>query len=108
MNEQAIQAVAIAEILHPTLAMTEQFLAVHTIVFEVHEPVVAGVILREEEQMAAVYFPIVGEQYYFVVYVDGGPQAAIRQTAMSAGNRVYFFALSEVSMPVIQSPKTPT
>lgn len=95
LNEQAIQAVAMAEILQPTLAMTEQFLAVHKIVFKEHEPVVADVILSAEEQMAEVYFPVERERYYFVVYLDVEPQVALRTTGMSAGNRVYFFALSE-------------
>ena len=99
MNQQAIQAAAIVEILHPTLAMTEQFLAVNTIVFKEHEPVVADVILREEEQVAEVYFPIEGERYYFVVYLDVAPQIALRTTGMSAGNRVYFFAKS-AELPV--------
>jgi len=94
LNKQAIQAAAIAEILHPTLAMTEQFLAVNTIVFTEHKPVVEDVILREEEQVAEVYFPIEGERYYFVVYLDAEPQVALRTTGMSAGNRVYFFAKS--------------
>src|SRR5215469_13710737 len=52
------------------------------------------VILRGEEQMAEVYFPIEGERYYFVVYLDAEPQVALRTTGMSAGNRVYFFAKS--------------
>jgi hypothetical protein len=99
LNEQAIQAAAMAEILHPTLAMTEQFLAVNTIVFKEHEPVVADVILREEEQMAEVYFPIEEERYYFVVYLDVEPHIALRTTGMSAGNRVYFFAKS-AELPV--------
>jgi Domain of unknown function (DUF4279) len=94
LDEHAVQAVAIAEILHPTLAITLQFLAVNTIVFKEHVPVVEDVILREEEQMAEVYFPIESERYYFVVYVDLEPQVAIRQTGMSAGNRVYFYAKS--------------
>jgi hypothetical protein len=88
-------AVAIAEILHPTLAMTEQFLAVNKIVFKEHEPVVEDVILREEEQVAEVYFPTERERYYFVVYIDVEPQVELRTTGMSAGNRVYFFAESE-------------
>ncbi|MGZ3616931.1 MAG: DUF4279 domain-containing protein [Ktedonobacteraceae bacterium] len=52
-------------------------------------------ILREEEQTAEVYFPIEGERYYFVVYIDLEPQVALRWTGMSAGNRVYFYAKSK-------------
>lgn len=116
MDEQVIQEIqeaAIAEILHPTLAMTEQFLAVNTIRIKEHVPVVEDVILREEEQMAEVYFPIERERYYFVVYVDLEPHVAIRQTGMSAGNRVYFYAKSEerpvdalVAMAGVETTKT--
>jgi hypothetical protein len=84
-----------AEILHPTLPMTRQFLAVHKVVLKERVPVVEDAILREEAQTAAVYFPIEGERYYLVVSVDLEPQIAIRQTGMSAGNRVYFYAQSE-------------
>jgi hypothetical protein len=94
MDEHAVQEVAIAEILHPTLDNTQQFLAVNTIVLKDHMPVVEDVILREEEQVAEVYFPIEGERYYFVVYVDLAPHVVVRSTTMSAGNRVYFVAKS--------------
>ena len=84
-----------AEILHPALAITRQFLAMHQLVLKEGVPVVEDVILREEEQTAEVYFPIEGDRYYFVVYVDLEPQVALRWTGMSAGNRVSFYAKSE-------------
>lgn len=95
MDEHAVQEVAIAEILRPTLATTQQFLAANQIILKEQVPIVEDVILREEEQMAEVYFSIEGERYYFVVSVDLKPQLALRWTGMSAGNRVYFCATSQ-------------
>lgn len=83
-----------AELLHPTLLVTRQFLEVNKVVLKEHVPVVEDVILREEEKTAEVYFPIEGESYYFVVYLDVEPRVALRWTGMSAGNRVYFYAKS--------------
>jgi hypothetical protein len=94
LNEQAIRDVAIAEILHPTLPITRQYLAVNKVVLKEHVPVVEDVILREKEQTADVYFPIEGERYYLVVYLDVEPHIALRWTGMSAGNRVYFYTNS--------------
>lgn len=95
LNEQVIREAAIAEILHPTLPITQQFLKVNTVVVKEHMPVVEDVIYKENEQMVAVYFPFEGERYYLVVYLDIVPHLALRQTGMSAGKRVYFLATSQ-------------
>ena len=95
MDEHIVQEIAIAEILRPALATTQQFLATNQIVLKEQVPVIEDVILREEEQVAEVYFPIEGERYYFVVSVDLEPHVAPRWTGMSAGNRVYFYAKSQ-------------
>jgi Domain of unknown function (DUF4279) len=94
VNEQEIRDVAIAEILHPTFALTQQLLAVNKVVIKEQVPVVEDVILREEEKTAEVYFPIEGEHYYFTVYVDVEPHVSLRMMGMSSGNRVYFYAKS--------------
>jgi len=73
LNEQVIREAAIAEILHPTLPMTQQFLEVNMVVVKEHVPIVEDVIYKEEEQIAAVYFPIEGERYYLVVYLNVEP-----------------------------------
>jgi hypothetical protein len=99
VKEQEIQNAAIAEILNPTFALTRQFLAVNKVVRKENIPVVEDIILREEEKpddvYAEVYFPIEGESYYIVVYLDLEPQISVRMVGTSAGNRVYFIAASE-------------
>jgi Domain of unknown function (DUF4279) len=94
LNEQAIREAAIAEILRPTLPITRQFLEVNKVVLKERVPIVEDVILREEEKTAEVYFPIEGERYYLVVYLDVQPRVALRWMGMSAGNRVYFYTKS--------------
>lgn len=54
LNEQALREAAIAELLHPTLPIIRQFLAVHKVVLKEGVPVVEEVILREKEQTAEV------------------------------------------------------
>ncbi len=95
LKEQEIQDVAIAEILNPTFALTRQFLTENKVVLKEHVPLVEDVIFREEEKTAEVYFPIAGERYYFVVYVDLEPHVSVRMMGTSPGNRVYFLATSE-------------
>ncbi len=95
MEKQGIQDIAIAEILNPTFVLTRQLLAINTIVFRENRPFVEDIILSEEEKTAEVYFPIEGERYYFVIYIDLKPQLSVRWMGMSQGNRVYFLATSE-------------
>lgn len=96
MDTQEIQDIAIAEILNPTFSLTRQFLATNKLVYEHNTPIVADVIIREDENKCAeVYFLIEDESYYFVVYVDIEPHPSVRFMGTSPGNRVYFFAISE-------------
>ena len=96
LDEQAIRNVALQEILSPTFELTKQFLAVNNIVFRENMPYIEDVILDTQENLARVYFPIEGEQYYLVISITPGPQAIVSMIAMSPGNRVYFAAKSEV------------
>lgn len=93
MNEQAIREAAIAEILHPTFALTRQFLAVNKVVFKEQVPWVEDVIVKEEKT-AEVYFPVEGVRYYFVVSADWEPRVSIRWVGMFPASRVYFYAKS--------------
>ncbi len=94
MDKQKVQDIAIAEIMTPTLALTQQFLAVNKIVFHNQMPFIEDILLREEEKKAEVYFPIEGEKYYFVVYVDWENLHLIA-VAISAGCVVSFLATSD-------------
>ena len=95
MEEQKIQDITIAEVLYPTFALTKQFLAVNKVLFKENRPFIEDIILREKENVAEVYFPIEGERYYFVIYVNREPQLSVRSMEMSSGNLVYFSVTSQ-------------
>ena len=95
MNIQEVQGVAIAEILHPTLALTEQYLATNKIVIKDGTPIVEDIIFQEEEKAAYVYFRIEGEYYYFVIVVDVASQLSLRWVGTSPGSSVYLIVKSE-------------
>ena len=92
---QEILDIAIDEIIYPTFALTKQFLAVNKVILKGNIPFIEDIILKEKEKVAEVYFPIEGERYYFVIYIDLKPQLSVRWVGMSPGSRVYFLATSE-------------
>lgn len=89
--------IATEEVLSPTLDLTKQYLEVNQVLYENGIPVISEIILKEEEDsnFAVVYFPIVDESYYFVVYLDLNPDILVRQVAISAGNTVKIYVSSE-------------
>ena len=95
MTLEEIGKIAISEILFPTFNLTKQFLMVNKVLLEKEVPVIADVIVKEEENTAEVYFPIIDESYFFVVYLELEPIPAVRFMGMSAGNSVKLFVLSE-------------
>jgi hypothetical protein len=95
LEEQEIRDVAIAEVRDPKFALTTQFLTVNKVVFKENTPFIEDIILKEEEKVAEVYFPIEGEHYYFVVFIDLKPQPSVRWMSMLPGASVYFQATSE-------------
>ena len=62
-----------------------------------NKPEIVDVIIKDEKQVAEVYFSIVEEKYYFVVYLDILPQVKIRFVGMSAGSRVYLTVSSNIT-----------
>ncbi|HEX9059035.1 MAG TPA: DUF4279 domain-containing protein [Clostridia bacterium] len=95
MNIEEIKRIAINEILNPTFEITKQFLSVNRIVFNNNVPEIEDVIMNDET--AEVYFPIVDESYFFVLYVDCEPFPSLRFMNTSPGNHVYLFATSETN-----------
>ena len=98
--EDKVREIAISEVMNPTFAITKQFLATNAVVMENDKPVISDVIFSKDGEFAEVYFPIVDENYFFVVYVDIIPEPALRFMGMNAGNRVYFYAASETETAI--------
>lgn len=102
MNEMSIKddieeisKIAIEEILSPKFELTNQFLKVNKVLLEDGKPIIEDIFVNEEENTAEVYFPIIDESYYFVIYLDLKPALTVRFMNMSAGNSVQLFVSSE-------------
>ena len=95
--EKLITACAIAEVDKPTLAATEQFFEVHSVARDSNDmPIIAGVLMNKKDSNANVYFSVVDEEFYFVVYVDLEPEIKMRWTNTEAKYSIYFTAGSDV------------
>jgi hypothetical protein len=90
---QRIRDIAINEVVSQTWGITQQLLSVNGIVFSDGAPVIEDLIFTEEGT-AVVYFPIVNEPYYFVVYVDLDPVTKLRTVGVCPGNTVAFVVAS--------------
>ncbi len=96
MDIEKIKDIAISEVKYPTWSLTKQFLYVNKVVCNDGVPVIADITFSEED-VANVWFPIVGESYYFVTYVDCKPSPELRFVGISAGNRVCLVVVSDDS-----------
>ncbi|MDB5054630.1 MAG: hypothetical protein JWM44_2680 [Bacilli bacterium] len=90
MIENQIKEIALNEILTPTFELTRQYLKVNPLVFIDGNPMIEDIVIDFESKTAEVYFPILDEEFYFVIYLDIEPEISIRIMNMSAGSRVYF------------------
>jgi hypothetical protein len=95
MQIEEIKSMAIEEVQNPTFQLTKQFLGANKLIYVDGLPVIEDVIIRESECSAEVYFPVCGEDYYFVIYMTLNQQISVHFMSMSAGNRVYLNVSSE-------------
>jgi hypothetical protein len=95
MQIDEIKRVAIEEVKSSNFRATKQFLGANKLVYINGAPVIEDVIIRGSEDPAEVYFPVCGEEYYFVIYVALSPKICVHFMSMSAGNRVYLNVASE-------------
>ncbi len=58
-------------------------------------PRIKDIIISEDKSTAEVYFPIIDEEYYFVIYIDLVPEISLKFMGMSAGNKVELFVSSD-------------
>ncbi len=93
---EEIRRAVLDEIAVPRFELTKQYLSVNTLVVKEGLPQIEHIEMCEREQTAEVYFPVAGEDYFFVVYLDLTPAVSVRFMGMEAGSRVYFSASSSV------------
>lgn len=67
---ETLKICALKEIEEQSFELTKSYLSVNKLVYkDNNEPKIDDVIIKEEEQTAAVYFSIENEDYYFVIYL---------------------------------------
>jgi hypothetical protein len=95
MADTLIIEKAIEEVETKTLGVTEQFLAIHKLVYIDNKPKVARVDIDKVDE-AIVYFNIEDEKFFLAVYVDLKPNVSVRWTNTEPYHSVYFRASSEI------------
>lgn len=93
--ENQLRLAAIHEVLHSSFALTQQYLAVNKLRTDNDIPFIEGVIIDKEKFEASVFFPVMDEDYYFVVYLDIGAEVTVRWVGMDAGTSVDLRVISE-------------
>ncbi len=96
MTNTLIIQKATEEIEAKTFGVTKQFLEVHQIVYSDGKPKVARIDTEKEDGTAIVYFPVVNEKFYVVVYLDTLPEISVRHVNTEPFHSVYFRATSEI------------
>lgn len=94
-TDSAIRNAAIAAVQFPEHDCDKQLLNPHEIKYADDKPQIEDIIIDKETGKAQVYFPVVDESYFIVVYVDIQPSVRVRIINASAGNRVNLFVESK-------------
>jgi hypothetical protein len=95
LDKNRIAQVALEEIENPTFELTKQYLEANILKMKGNIPHIEDVIISEDKLSAEVYFPVLDEPFYFVIYFDLEPEIEVRFMSMSAGNRVELFVCSD-------------
>ena len=94
MTDPIIIEKAIEEVETKTLGFTEQFLAIHKLVYIDNKPKIARVDTDKADE-AIVYFNVEDEKFFLAVYVNLKPNVSVRWTNTEPYHSVYFRASSE-------------
>jgi hypothetical protein len=70
MTDAQITGLVEAELLKPTLAVTQQYLDIHQPVYKADRPVIANIIRDPLPGVAAAFLPVLNHRFYFTIYVD--------------------------------------
>jgi len=95
MADNLIIQKAVEEIESKSLAVTEQFLEIHEVVYDNGMPKIARIDKDKEDGVAVVYFPVKDEKFYFSVYINTRPDISIRWTGTEPHNSISFRAYSD-------------
>jgi hypothetical protein len=73
MTESEIIECATKEVEEKTWGITQQFLAVHELVYEDNKPKIVHVDKDDPDGTVQVYFQVKEEKFYFVICIKGQP-----------------------------------
>jgi hypothetical protein len=94
MTDTLIIEKAIEEVETKTFGVTEQFLAIHKLVYVDNKPKIARVDTDKEDE-AIVYLEVEDEKFFLAVYVDTKPNIKVRWVNTEPFHSVYFRASSD-------------
>ncbi|MCH5719813.1 DUF4279 domain-containing protein [Niabella hibiscisoli] len=103
MNNEQFIHIAESEFATPAWEVTRQYLAIHGPAYLDEKLSIARIDREREDGLAVVYVPVVGERFYFAVYIDTITQQ-ITSVGTEANHRVSFKAFSnELSLRDMQN-----
>jgi hypothetical protein len=94
MTDEQIIKIITTELEAQTLGGTEQYLEIHKFIYENDKLVIERIDRDSQKNSITVYLPVVGEKFYFKVYIDKTTETFIGLST-EPYNRVYFTATSE-------------
>lgn len=95
MADTLIIQKATEELAVKSFGFTEQFLAIHEVVYFDGVPVVARVDTEKKDGTAIVYFPIVDEKSYLAICLETVPHVSVKEVGTEPFHSVYFRASSD-------------
>jgi hypothetical protein len=95
MTDALIIATASNEVQKRSFGTTQQFLAVHEVVYADGKPKVLRVDAGRKDGTAIVYFAVKDEKFYFAVYLETVPGISVSHTGTEPFHSVSFRAASE-------------
>jgi hypothetical protein len=93
--EEKVISKAVTELLNPSLGTTEQYLEIHDVERLQNVPQLERVMVNEPDNLAIVYFKILGEKFRLAVYLQLQPVIIVYNVATENNSRVYLRATSE-------------
>lgn len=102
-SQKAVE-VARAELLSPSLFLTQQYLSAFGVRTEKGLPIAAHV--DQQEQWSTVYFPVENGNFYLVVDLEVGPQPQVKAVRTEVGGYLYLFiqksqAVTKPPLPLV-------
>jgi hypothetical protein len=95
MTEQEIIEAATQEIDLKSWGVTEQFLKIHSLVFQDGKPIITRIDRDYPDGSAIVYFPVHGEKFHLAITVAANPILSVIGIEAQPYTSVYFQASSD-------------